>query len=94
MNRKIAFFIDGGYFKKRIEFYHRRHFDTERNPLTPVILKSVLYKLTTKHQHNLKRDELYRIYYYDAPPFDGQYREPVPRNPNENCRTYNFKADQ
>lgn len=93
MNRKIAFFIDGGYFKRRIKFYHRRYFDEAISPLTPHVLQSTLYKLVNKHKQALEREDIYRIYYYDAPPFDGQYREPVPRAPSEQCRTYNFKSD-
>lgn len=93
MNRKIAFFIDGGYFKRRINFFHRNYFDVDANPLTPQILQAVLYKLVNKHKQDLDRSDTYRIYYYDAPPFDGQYREPVPQNEGEACRTRNFKAD-
>lgn len=93
MNQKIAFFIDGGYFKRRIDFYHRRHFDVNTNPLTPEALQKVLYKLVGRHKKDLERDQVYRIYYYDAPPFDGQQREPVPQNIGEGCRTRNFKTD-
>lgn len=93
MNQKIAFFIDGGYFKRRIDFYHRRYFNVVVNPLTPEALQKVLYKLVSRHKQDLDRNQVYRIYYYDAPPFDGQQREPVPQSSGEGCRTRNFKID-
>lgn len=93
MNRKIAFFIDGGYFKRRIDFYHRNYFDTSVTPITPKALQSVLYKLVVRHKTHLERSDIYRIYYYDAPPFDEQFREPVPQQPGQSNRTRNFKTD-
>ena len=93
MNRKIAFFIDGGYFKRRVTYFHRTFFDVDNFPLTPEALQSVLYRLVSKHKQDLERTDTYRIYYYDAPPFDGQYREPVPQNLDETCRTRNFKRE-
>lgn len=93
MDRKIAFFIDGGYFKRRIDFYHRRHFDVIANPITPEALQLCLYKLVNKHQTDLDRKDTYRIYYYDAPPFDEQFREPVPQQVGQSARTRNFKVD-
>ena len=97
MNKKIAFFIDGGYFIKRMKFYYRKYFNGCGVDLTRRRVVKDLYTFIKRHRDSLERQDLYRIYYYDAPPFDGQYREAVPklehRASNGTPSTKNFKTD-
>ncbi len=64
--QKIAFFVDGGYFVRRIKYYHRKFF--QAHALEPQNIVPIIYNLVRKHQENLGRGELYRIYYYDSFP--------------------------
>jgi uncharacterized LabA/DUF88 family protein len=91
MNKKVAFFVDGGYFMSRIKFYYRKFYSTSGVVLTPQHVVELLYFLIRSHQTNLHRDELYRIYYYDAPPYSEQMREPVPRELGQGLSTKSFK---
>lgn len=91
MNKKVAFFVDGGYFMSRIKYYYRKYYSTSGVDLTPKHVVDLLYSLIRNHQDNLHRDELYRIYYYDAPPYSEQMREPVPREPGQGLSTKSFK---
>ncbi len=72
MDRKIAFFVDGGYFISRLRFFHRHYF--KNTDLTCEHAINILYKMVNRHKckENLNRDEMYRIYYYDAPAIDCQ----------------------
>lgn len=72
MDRKIAFFVDGGFFVQRIKYYHRKYFDSVQ--LEPKHIVYVLQRFVRLHKDNLNRDDIYRVYYYDAPPFDKQVR--------------------
>lgn len=91
MDKKIAFLVDGGYFIRRIDFFNRRFF--RNNTLTPEHIVYLIQHIVTRHMQDLKRDELYRIYFYDAPPFEEQMREPVPHPGQPGLRTKNFKTD-
>jgi len=91
MNKKIAFFVDGGYFINRVRFYSRKYFSGY--VLTPDHVIELLYRFVNLHKDSLFRKDLYRIYYYDAPPFDKQIREPVPALGNKTPSTRNFKKD-
>ncbi|MCD1409620.1 NYN domain-containing protein [Vibrio vulnificus] len=91
MNSKITFFIDGGYFIRRVKFYHRKYFPSAT--LQPEHVTRILRKIVSKHRTDLKRDETYRVFYYDAPPYEGQMREPVTRPNQQGLRTRNFKQD-
>ncbi|MGF1873675.1 NYN domain-containing protein [Photobacterium indicum] len=91
MNKKIAFFVDGGYFTRRIDFFLRKYF--AGSSLTPEQVISILYYLVNRHKQHVSRDELYRIYYYDAPPFEDQMREPVPQEGKQGLSTKAFKKD-
>lgn len=89
MDRKVAFFVDGGFFIQRVKYHHRRYFASQ--PLTAEVVLRVLRRLISNHQRNLNRDDLYRVYYYDAPPLDKQIREPVPCEGHQGVSTRNFK---
>ena len=92
MDKKIAFLIDGGYFIRRIEFFNRKYFKGSK--LSPEQIVSLMLHIVERHKSDLRRDELYRIYFYDAPPYEGQIREPVPHPNQPGRRTRNFKADE
>ena len=85
--------MDGGYFVRRIEFFHRKYFKS--HTLTAEHMTAILLYLVNRHQKSLHRNELYRIFYYDAPPFEGQLRFPV-SDPDlvGGPRTKNFKRDE
>ncbi|MGI9275873.1 MAG: NYN domain-containing protein [Endozoicomonas sp.] len=89
--QKIAFFVDGGYFVRRIKYYHRKFF--QGHALEPQNIVSIIYNLVRKHQENLARDELYRIYYYDAPPLEKQVRYPRPAIGHHSPGTWNSKRE-
>ncbi len=91
MDRKIAVFVDGGYFIQRINYFHRTFFREHQISSSEIV--DVLKYIISKHQYHFHREDLYRIYYYDAPPFDEQMREPVIRAGNVSLATKNFKAD-
>lgn len=92
MDKKVAFLVDGGYFIRRVDFFNRKFFKDSK--LTPHHIVSLMQHIVMRHQGDLKRDELYRIYFYDAPPFEGQLREPVPRPDKPGLRSRNFKTDE
>lgn len=87
--KKVAFLVDGGYFIRRVKFYHRRYFNSQE--LRAQHCADLLYRIVQSHQSELRRDELYRVYYYDAPPLDKQLRYPLPlpghqAPPTRNCK--------
>jgi len=92
MDNKIAVFVDGGFFVRRVEFFSRKYFGAQK--VLPEHMVSIMLHIINQHQAHLKKDILYRIYYYDAPPFTEQLREPVVRPGDKGgARTKNFKTD-
>ena len=89
--QKIAFFVDGGYFIHRVRFFHRKYFP--HLELRPEHVVTIIYHLVKKHKEALKRDELYRIFYYDAPPLDKQLRFPLPAPGHRTPGTKNCKLE-
>lgn len=65
---KAAVLLDGGFVKKKLEQI-LGHFPTRRDVI------SIVDTVMTKQR--LMAVELFRVYYYDAPPFEGQGRNPV-----------------
>ena len=65
--KKVAVLLDGGFVVKRL-----RHFLDGEYPEAEQILEFA---------HRCVRDdeELFRIYYYDCPPFDGTSTHPISR---------------
>ena len=67
---KIAVFIDGGFFIKRYNYLYNK--DKSK---TPEDVANDIYTLA--HCHVGKENYLYRIFYYDCPPFDKRVHNPV-----------------
>jgi len=79
MNRGIAIMIDGGFVSKRLS-----RIVEQPEKLTPNAMCGVIRSICRKHIQKLTGDEdsnwhrhVYRIFYYDAPPFEGQAHHPV-----------------
>ncbi len=91
MNREIAIMIDGGFLTKRLS-----QLVAEPERLTPTAMCGVIRSMCRAHVKKLTGDEdsnwhrhIYRIFYYDAPPFEGQAHHPL------TGRQINFKiSDQ
>lgn len=79
-NRSIAILIDAGFFLKRI-----KHFvENEDHTTDPKEITKLIKKLCAEHIKNLTRCEdsewlsnTYRIFYYDATPYDKQAHDPI-----------------
>jgi uncharacterized LabA/DUF88 family protein len=78
---KTAILIDGGFFIRRYKYING--FSAEDSP---EIMAKNLISYCFKHinrinkyrvRYNLPSTDLYRIYYYDAKPFDGDSRNPI-----------------
>lgn len=79
MSREIAIMIDGGFLTKRLA-----KLVAEPERLTPTAMCGVIRSMCRAHVKKLTGDEdsnwhrhVYRIFYYDAPPFDGQAHHPI-----------------
>lgn len=78
---KTAILIDGGFFLRRYKYI--RGFD--KTDLPEVVAKNLvsycfrhIQKINNyRSRYNLPPTELYRIFYYDAKPFDGDSRHPI-----------------
>lgn len=78
---RTAILIDGGFFLKRYRYI--QGFNKDDNPET-VARNLVLYCFKHiqrinkyRERYNLSSTELYRIFYYDAMPFDGDSQNPL-----------------
>ncbi|MEQ6168102.1 NYN domain-containing protein [Ekhidna sp. MALMAid0563] len=78
---KTAILIDGGFFLKR---YHCiRGFERQDSPelvaknLVSYCFKHIYRVNQYRKRYDLPPTELYRIYYYDSKPFDGDSRGPI-----------------
>ena len=67
---KIVVFIDGGFFIKRYN-----HLYNKNKSKTPEEVANDIYTLA--HSHVGKENYLYRIFYYDCPPFDKRIHNPI-----------------
>jgi len=91
MSREIAILIDGGFLTKRLA-----KLVAEPQRLTPYAMCGIIRSMCRSHIQKLTGDtdsnwhrRVYRIFYYDAPPFEGQAHHPLSR------RQINFKlSDQ
>lgn len=81
MSREIAILIDGGFLTKRLA-------RVVANPekLTPKKVVAIVRAMCKEHIQRLTDDtgsnwhrHIYRIFYYDAPPFEGQAHHPLTR---------------
>lgn len=81
MSREIAILIDGGFLTKRLQ----RLVETP-DKLTPHNVCGIIRSICREHVRKLTDDKdsnwhkhIYRIFYYDAPPFTGQAHHPLSR---------------
>lgn len=81
MSREIAILIDGGFLTKRLT---RLVANPEK--LTPKKVVAIVRAMCKEHVQRLTDDDssnwhqhVYRIFYYDAPPFEGQAHHPLSR---------------
>lgn len=81
MSREIAILIDGGFLTKRLA---RLVANPEK--LTPKTVVAIVRTMCKEHIRQLTDDtdtnwhrHVYRIFYYDAPPFQGQAHHPLTR---------------
>lgn len=78
---KTAILIDGGFFLKRYKyikgFEKSDKPDTVANNLVSYCFKHIYRVNQYRNKYNLPPTELYRIFYYDARPFDGDSRNPI-----------------
>ena len=78
---KTAILIDGGFFLKR--YKQIKGFDSDDTPetvaknLVSYCFKHINRVNQYRSRYNLPLTELYRIFYYDAKPFDGDSRNPI-----------------
>lgn len=79
MNREIAILIDGGFLTKRLSTLVN-----ERDKLNPRHVCGIIRSICREHVRKLTDDNdsnwhkyIYRIFYYDAPPFEGQAHHPL-----------------
>ncbi|MCY4520260.1 MAG: hypothetical protein OXC13_05715 [Caldilineaceae bacterium] len=77
---KVAVLVDGGFFLKRL---HQVRSNINHDDVRAV--KNVLNELVHSHLEQINQVEcvpnprslLYRVFYYDARPFDGKWKHPV-----------------
>jgi uncharacterized LabA/DUF88 family protein len=68
MAEKAAILIDGGFAKKKLQ---------QKNKRFPTVEDVVALAMATMAKPALAGYSLFRIYYYDAPPYDGTARNPI-----------------
>jgi uncharacterized LabA/DUF88 family protein len=81
MSREIAILIDGGFLTKRLQ-----RLVGSPKKLTPRKVCGIIRSICREHVRKLTGDadtnwhkHVYRIFYYDAPPFTGQAHHPLSR---------------
>lgn len=86
---RTAVLIDGGFFIRRYKFI--KGFDKQDSPelmarnIVSYCFKHIQRVNNYRSRYNLPPTELYRIFYYDAKPFEGDSHNPISN------RLYNFK---
>jgi len=78
--KKVAIMIDGGFLSKTFRHVNRRH-------LKATDVLSLAYELLEND-----KEEIFRIYYYDAPPFAKQLKNPVDGSVTDYSRTPLYTA--
>lgn len=71
-SKRVALLLDGGFVKKRLGMRIRA---------APSVQDVVGHVATILQNPTLSGLELFRIYYYDAPPFDGKAVNPLGTKP-------------
>lgn len=78
---KTAILIDGGFFLKRYKYIK----GFEKTDAPEIVAKNIvsycfrhIQKINRyRSRYGLPPTELYRIFYYDAKPFDGDSKKPI-----------------
>ncbi|VUD41510.1 hypothetical protein TDB9533_00504 [Thalassocella blandensis] len=91
MDRKVAFFIDGNFYIKRLGFFARKYFSSRK--ILPQQAIYILRDIIHYHESKCGSRDRYRSYYYDAPPLDVQQKFPLPLPGHRTPPTKNFKSD-
>jgi len=65
---KTAVLMDGGFVKKKLEQQHHRF---------PTVQDVVVLVAATIAKPELKDASIFRVYFYDAPPFEGRAKNPI-----------------
>lgn len=68
---RVAILVDGGFYLKRYKACYKQRF---LNPSDAETVAKSLHKMVCRHA---KDQYLYRILYYDAPPFTGKAHNPI-----------------
>jgi uncharacterized LabA/DUF88 family protein len=68
MLEKVVLFLDGGFVKKKLH---------EQTGSFPTVQNIIGLCSTIMGKPRLQGKELHRVYYYDAPPFEGQATNPL-----------------
>lgn len=95
-SQQIAILIDGGFFLKRLsKLVPAHHCDTPEN------IARCVRKLCFNHVMRLKggsgklwQQHLYRVFFYDAQPYDGKAHHPISNRPIEFAKSDLAKARQ
>lgn len=72
MSERVAILLDGGFVKKKL---------AEKNGHFPTTAEIVAVCTSLMGAACLSKSELFRVYYYDAPPFEGKSRNPLDGSP-------------
>src|SRR6266540_4585156 len=82
---KVAILVDGSYFLKRYRACYKltNGFD----PLDPQKVVEDLYSMCMKHA---EKDYIYRILFYDCPPFAGRGNHPISKKHIDYSKTPEF----
>lgn len=68
MPERVAILLDGGFVKKKLQ---------ERNHHFPTVPEITTLCTNIMTKTRLVGADLFRVYYYDAPPFDGKSANPI-----------------
>jgi uncharacterized LabA/DUF88 family protein len=82
---KVAILVDGSYFLKRHRLCYKNA--PGYNPLDPLKVTEDLYRMCKDH---LGRDYLYRILFYDCPPFAARGHHPISKKSIDFSKTPEF----
>ena len=86
---KTAILIDGGFFIRRYKFIEGFHVDdsaeTMAKNLVSYCFRHIQRVNNYRSKYHLEPTELYRIFYYDSNPYDGDSHNPISN------KSFNFK---
>lgn len=81
---KVAVLVDGSYFLKRYRICYKSSVGSDHLPSE---VAEALQKMCNRHVDN---DYLYRVLYYDCPPFDNRGHNPISRKSIDFSKTKEF----